>query len=158
IGKAELLVYHPANEDGQARGRVYVEYRQPFEDSSRSRWDAGLAQTGDNRDRCGVIVHVVKDVPGTAETAVWYSGRLVFPTPDSDVLVDTPRGKAVVTISNEFVHSPKPLYVRARVNRNNVPRVSIEETVSDEVRVINSEKRPIPGWEWAGLFTWERRE
>src|SRR5262249_36063702 len=74
VGSRELFVYHPIDEDAQARGRVYVEYRQPFDISPNSRWDKGLAQTGDNRDRCGVVVHVVKNIPDKEETAVSYGG------------------------------------------------------------------------------------
>jgi hypothetical protein len=157
-GKAELIVYHPADEDSSARGRVYVEYRQPFSFNWASRWDAGLATDGAARDNCGLVAHVVKDTPGTSTTAVWYAGRLVFPSPDSDLRIDTPRGSVTLTVSEEFVQERAPAYVRVRANRQNLPHVSIREYVSDASTLIASEMRPIPGWEWAGMFTWERRQ
>ena len=157
-GEPELVVFHPSGEDAGARGRIYVEYRQPFDFLPRTRWDAGLAADGDNRDRRGVIVHVVKDIPDSTTPAVWYAGRICFPTPDADVVVDTPRGTAVVTVSDEFMHQAPPAYVRVRVTRQTRARVSIVTETEDVVTVTSSEKRPIPGWEWAGEFTWERRE
>ncbi|HVL13224.1 MAG TPA: hypothetical protein VM529_11710 [Gemmata sp.] len=155
---AELVVFHPAGEDASARGRVYVEYRQPFDFLAGTRWDAGLAEDGDERDRRGVIVHVVKDIPDTTTPAVWYAGRVCFPTPDADVVVDTPLGTAVVTVSDEFMHQDPPAYVRVRVTRQTRARVSVTTETEDAVTVTSSEKRPIPGWEFAGTFTWERRE
>ena len=157
-GKPELVIYHPANEDASARGRVYVEYRQPFPFNWGSRWDNGLSEDGKGRSNRGVVVHVVKDIPGTSSTGVWYAGRLVFPGPDCDLKVDTPRGSVTVTVSDEFVQQKTPAFVRVRVNRQNVARVSIGEDVREAVTVLASELRPIPGWEWAGLFTWERRQ
>lgn len=157
-GEAELVVFHPSGEDGQGRGRVYVEYRQPFDFSYVSLWDSGLADSGDARDRRGVIVHVVQDVPGTTTPAVWYAGRICFPSPDTDVQVGTPRGPAVVSVSDEFARQSPPAYVRVRISREARPRVSLAVESEESARVIGSERRPIPGWEWAGEFTWERRE
>ena len=157
-GKPELVVFHPRGEDTGARGRIYVEYRQPFDFLWRTRWDAGLASDGDNRDRRGIIVHVVKDIPDSTTPAVWYAGRICFPTPDADVVVDTPLGTAVVTVSDEFMHQAPPTYVKVRVTRLTRTRVSIVKETEDVVTVTSSEKRPIPGWEWAGEFTWERRK
>jgi len=157
-GKPELIVFHPLDEDESGRGRVYVEYRQPFDFNWASRWDTGLAANGADRDNRGLVVHVVKDIPGSSNTAVWYAGRIVFPSPDSDLRVDTSVGFATVTVSDEFVQQKTPAFVRVRVNRSYSPRVSIIENVSETVNVISTEMRPIPGWEWAGLFTWERRQ
>jgi hypothetical protein len=158
--KAELIVYHPANEDDRGRGRVYVEYRQPFDFNWASRWDQGLATAAEAgaRDRCGVIVHTVLDIPGTSSPAVWYSGRIVFPSPDSDADVDTPQGRAVVAVSNDFVQSSAPGYVRVRVSRNSLPSLTVLTADTDVVTVTSSVRKPHPGWEWAGDFTWERRE
>ena len=157
--KAELVVYHPGNEDDRGRGRVYVEYRQPFDFNWASRWDQGLASAADPgaRDRCGVIVHTVLDIPGTSSPAIWYSGRIVFPSPDSDTDVDTPQGRAVVAVSNDFVQSSSPGYVRVRVSRNSLPSLAVLTSDADVVRVTSSVRKPHPGWEWAGDFTWERR-
>ena len=157
-GTTELVIFHPSGEDAEARGRIYVEYRQPFDLHWRTRWDNGLAADGDNRDRRGVIVHVVKNIPDSNTAAVWYAGRICFPTPDADVVVDTPLGTAVVTVSDEFMHQNPPAYVRVRVTRQTRARVSIVTKTEDVVTVTSSEKRPIPGWEWAGEFTWERRD
>jgi hypothetical protein len=157
-GKTELVVYHPANEDSQGRGRVYVEYRQPFNFNWASRWDQGLGTNQTDRDNCGLVVHVVKNAEASNDPAVWYAGRLVFPSPDSDLEIDTPRGRATVTVSQEFVQQKSPAYVRVRVNRQHISRVSILEKATETITVLSSEKRPIPGWEWAGLFTWERRQ
>lgn len=135
-----------------------MEYRQPFDFSYTSRWDSGLAASGDARDRRGVIVHVVRDIPGATQTAVWYAGRICFPTPDTDVQVDTPHGSAVVSVSDEFAQQNPPAYVRVRITRQTRARVSVTAQSEDAVQVISTERRPIPGWEWAGEFTWERRE
>ena len=156
--KPELVVFHPSNEDAEARGRIYIEYRQPFDFLPKTQWDSGLETSGDNRDRRGVIVHVIKNIPDTNTPAVWYAGRICFPTPDSDVLVETPRGTAVVTVGEEFMNQTSPVYVRVRVARQTRARVSIDPAHEDTVTVTSSERRPIPGWEWAGEFTWERRE
>ena len=157
-GKPQLVVFHPTGEDAEVRGRIYVEYRQPFDFLPGTRWDSGLADAGDNRDRRGVIVHVVKNVPDSTTPAIWYAGRICFPTPDADVVVNTPQGTAVVTVSDEFMNQSAPAYVRVRVTRQTRARVSIVTETEDVVNVTSSEKRPIPGWEWAGEFTWERRE
>jgi hypothetical protein len=99
----------------------------------------------------------VKDTSDSG-TRVWYAGRLVFPSPDSDLTVDSSRGLVTVTVSQEFVQQATPAYVRVRVDRQPTPRVSIIENVSEVPNVISISMRPIPGWEWAGLFTWERRQ
>ncbi|WP_256796403.1 hypothetical protein [Terrabacter sp. Ter38] len=157
-GDPELLVYHPIDEDPAARGRVYVEYRQPFDFNWSSRWDGGLSNVGTERDNCGLVVHVVKDIPEGTATAVWYAGRIVFPCADADLRVDTSRGLATVTVSQESVQQEKPGYVRVRVGRAYAPWVSIKEAESKVQKVLSSERRLAPGWEWAGPFTWERRQ
>lgn len=157
-GGAELLVFHPAGEDDKGRGRVYVEYRQPFDHYANTRWDAGLAAAGDERDRRGIVIHVIRDAPGTTIPVVWYSGRICFPTPDTDVIVDTPKGSVVVHVSQEQMYSDPPGFVRVRVDRQSSPGILVETSSEDAVRVISTEKRPIPGWEIFGEFTWERRE
>lgn len=157
-GNAELVVYHPTNEDSQGRGRVYVEYRQPFSYNWASHWDDGLATNQSDRDNCGLIVHVVKNAEASNEPAVWYGGRLVFPSPDSDVEVESPTGRVTVMVSQEFVQQTTPAYLRVRVNRQHLPRVIILEQTTEAVAVLSTEKRLIPGLEWAGLFTWERRQ
>jgi hypothetical protein len=160
-GKPELIVFHPTGEDGAAHGRVYVEYRQPFDHNPHSRWDKGLAGANQPgaRDRCGVIVHTVVDQPGvTPGPVVWYSGRIVFPTPDTDVAVDTPLGQVHVGVTQEYGQTTRPGYVRLRVRRTSTPSVTVRTTSTDSTRVVYSERRPHPGWEWAGDFTWETRE
>ena len=157
-GACELVAFHPANEDAGARGRIYVEYRQPFDILPGTRWDKGLAADGNERDRRGVIVHVVKDIPDSTTTAVCYAGRICFPSPDVDVEVDTPQGKAVVTVSDQFMNEQAPAHIRVRVTRGTRKRVSIAEKSNERTKVISSEKRQIPGWSFAGEFTWVRRE
>jgi hypothetical protein len=157
-GCAELIVFHPANEDAGGRGRVYVEYRTNDPLSPRSRWDGGLTATGDGRTRRGVIVHVVKDASDGRTPVVHYAGRIVFPTVDSDVKVETPRGDAVVSVSQDVLDVGAPAYVRARVSRSAQPMVRIETEQEGSVVVTSTEARPIPGWDWAGEFSWERRE
>jgi hypothetical protein len=154
----ELVVFHPSGEDTEGRGRIYVEYRQPRDFLLGTRWDNGLAVDGDNRDRRGVIVHVVKNIPETTTPAVWYAGRICFPTPDSDVVIDTPQGTAIVTVSDDYVQQNQPYSVAVRVTRQTRARVSIRTETKDDIRVTSSEKRSIPGWEWAGQFTWEQRK
>ena len=154
---AELIAYHPAGEDDRARGRVYVEYRHRFDFNAGSRWDEGLAAAGKARDRSGVIVHVVRDVPEGDQTAVWYAGRVVFPSPDCDVVVETPRGAATVTVSDEFMQDGNPAFVRVRVSRATRPRLSVREASSDAVEATESERRVDPEYPWAGEFSWERR-
>jgi hypothetical protein len=154
-----LVVWHPANEDERGRGRVYVEYRQPFDDILATRWDLGLAKSGAERDRRGVIVHVTKDVPGADFTAVWYAGRIIVQSPDEDVEVDTGRGRAVV----EILHGPEqdpvgPRTVRVRVTRASRPYVRLEESVDDQVTVTTIGSALMPGFEFMGPFDRERHE
>jgi hypothetical protein len=154
-----LLAWHPADEDARGRGRVYVEYRQPFEDIRASRWDAGLSGAGPDRDRCGVIVHVAKDVPGSDYTAVWYAGRIVPQSPDEDVVVDSGRGLVTVSLIAGPTDGPvSPRVVRVQVNAPIGPYVRIEEIAQDEVRVTELPGRPLPGFEAIGPFPRERRE
>ena len=55
---------------------------------------AGRHHRARGRDRCGDIVHTIVDQPGvTPGPVVWYAGRIVFPTPDTEVAVDTPLGQ-----------------------------------------------------------------
>lgn len=160
-GKPELVVFHPTGEDASGHGRVYVEYRQPFAHNAWSRWDKGLADTNEPgaRDRCGVVVHTVVDQPGvTPGPVIWYSGRIVFPTPDSDVTVDTPLGPVTVAITPEVGQVTRPGYVRVGFSRSRKASVTVRTSSTDSVRVVASERRPHPGWEWAGDFTWEARE
>jgi hypothetical protein len=158
-GKAELFVYHPLGEDGQGRGRVYVEYRQPHSLFPGTRWDAGLKATGNDRAHTGVIVHVVKDDPASGRPVVWYAGRITFPTADVDVQVDTPFGPVTVAVSPDFARQDNPIWVPVRISKGVTrPGILLETPPStDEVVVLSSEKRPIPGWEFLGGFTWERR-
>lgn len=160
-GKPELVVFHPTGEDGAGHGRVYVEYRQPFDHNAHSRWDKGLADTNDPgaRDRCGVVVHTIVDQPGvTPGPVVWYAGRIVFPTPDTDVAVDTPLGQVHVGVTQELGQTTRPGFVRVRVRRHSMPSVTVRTTSADTTSVIWTDRRPHPGWEWAGDFTWETRE
>ncbi len=160
-GKPELVVFHPNGEDAAMHGRVYVEYRQPFDHNAFSRWDKGLADSGEPgaRDRCGIIVHTIVDQPGvTPGPVVWYSGRIVFPTPDTDVTVDTPVGPVHVAVSQEFGQTARPGYVRVTVRRQTSRSVTVRTADTDTSTVVTSERRLHPGWEWAGEFTWETRE
>lgn len=163
VGSSEgttLLAWHPSGEDGNGRGRVYVEFRQPFDDIPASRWDRGLAGSGDERDRCGVIVHVAKDVPGSDYTAVWYSGRVVPQPADDDVVVDTGRGPVTVTLlTDEGADQVTPRTVRVRVQAGTTrPAVLIHESPSDQVSVTELPGQLLPGFEFMGPFPRERRE
>jgi hypothetical protein len=154
-----LVVWHPANEDARGRGRVYVEYRQPFDDIHATRWDRGLAESGSERDRRGVIVHVTKDVPGVDYTAVWYAGRIVVQAPDEDVEVDTGGGRAVVEILQTPDQDPvAPRTVRVRVKRSTRPYVRLEEGLDDQVTVTAIGSALMPGFEFMGPFERERHE
>ncbi len=155
-----LLAWHPAGEDDNGRGRVYVEYRQPFDDIPASRWDRGLAGSGDARDRCGVIVHVAKDVPDSGYTAVWYSGRVVPQPADDDVVVDTGRGRVTVTLlTDQGADQVAPGTVRVRVQAGTIaPAVLLHESTSDEVSVTELPAQLLPGFEFMGPFPRERRE
>jgi hypothetical protein len=158
-GKPELFVYHPLNEDGGGRGRVYVEYRQPDQLFFNTRWDKGLPSSGDSLCRTGIIVHVVKDDPGTGSPFVWYAGRITFPNADTDVQVDTPFGPVTVSVSPDWARQDKPLWVPVRITKGAARRGIMLNTPmpTDTVAVLSSEKRAIPGWEFLGEFTWERR-
>lgn len=155
-----LLAWHPAGEDVNGRGRVYVEYRQPFDDIPASRWDKGLAAAGDERTRCGVVVHVAKDVPGSDYTAVWYSGRIVPQPADDDVVVDTGRGLVTVTLlTDDGSDASAPRTVRVRVQAGTTaPAVLLHEEPSDQVTVTELPGQLLPGFEVMGPFPRERRE
>lgn len=159
VGKAELFVFHPAEEDGQGRGRVYVEYRQPNPTFGGTRWDQGLAAAGDSRSRTGIIVHTVKDDPASNSPVIWYAGRITFPTADTDVQVDTPFGPVTVSVGPEHAREVNPLWITARITKGIVAPGILLETPppTDAVVVLSSEKRRIPGWDFLGEFTWERR-
>lgn len=96
-GKAgvQLVALHPAGEDADGRGRVYLEYRQ------RGGWDAGLDVSGNDLSRQAVVVHALAD---TAEgVRCWYRGRILVPVElDSDLKVaGTPLTVRVVDASAE---------------------------------------------------------
>ena len=158
-GKAELFVFHPLGEDGQGRGRVYVEYRQPHSLFFNTRWDAGLTPSGDSRSHTGLVVHVIKDDPASGTPVVWYAGRITFPTADTDVQVDTPFGAVTVSVSPDYARENNPLWVPVRITKGVAhPGILLETPApTDTVLVLSSEKRPVPGWEFLGDFTWERR-
>jgi hypothetical protein len=160
-GAAELLVYHPANEDGSAHGRVYVEYRHHFEEFSDplSKWDQALSSSGDSRIRSGVIIHTVKDIPDGGGTRVWYAGRIVFPNVDCDVNVETDHGTVCVSVDDASIHGGPPVYVTCRVTAAVAKkRVSVNASVNDDVTTTVLEMRSIPGWDFAGKFSWVRTD
>jgi hypothetical protein len=159
-GKAEVFVYHPLGEDGAGRGRVYVEYRQPNSLFFQTRWDGGLESNGDDLAHPGIIVHVIKSDPTTGTPVVWYVGRITLPNADTDVQVDTPFGPVTVSVAAGSAHQLHPLWVSVRISKGVVrPRLLLEAPPpTDEVVILWSEKRTIPGWELlGGAFTWERR-
>jgi hypothetical protein len=51
ISGPEVAVFHPVTEQGNGIGRVYAEYRWPYDAIDGTRWDGGLATTGGARDR-----------------------------------------------------------------------------------------------------------
>ncbi|MEO8725588.1 MAG: hypothetical protein ABI383_05650 [Acidobacteriaceae bacterium] len=158
-GAAELVVYHPANEDSAAHGRVYIEYRHHFEQFSDplSKWDQALSSSGDSRIRGGVIVHTVKDLSDGSGTAVWYAGRIVFPSADCDVNVETDHGTVCVTVSDASIHESPPVHVTCRITSTlAAKRVSIATSIADDVKTTVLEQRSIPGWDFAGKFDWVR--
>lgn len=155
---AEVLVYHPANEPANGMGRVYVEYRQPDVHAYGTRWDAGLAGSGDERDRAGLVVHVVRPIPGTDTPAVWYAGRIVLPNPDLDVTVDTPSGSVRVTLSEASALVPAAPWVDVRVNRAQAVYLVLRQSTQETRQVTATEQREIPGWSFAGTFSWEHRD
>jgi hypothetical protein len=138
---------------------VYVEYRQPDSLFFNTRWDGGLASSGDNRDRTGLVVHVIKDAPGGGTPVMWYAGRITLPTADIDVQVETPFGPVTVSVSPDHARETNPLWVPVRITKGVAqPGILLETPAStDMVVVLSSEKRPVPGWEFLGDFTWERR-
>jgi hypothetical protein len=154
----ELIVWHPAGEDAAGRGRVYVEYRQFFQFAAGTRWDQGLATTGDDRTRAGIVVHTVRNASGSDQAVLWYAGRITFPTVDTDILIDTDHGKVRVSIDPANATEGPPGIVRVTVSAiQNTARLWLDISESDTKVVLSSEKRPIPGWEFAGTFTWEKR-
>ena len=159
-GKKELIVYHPNNEDDKGRGRIYIEYRQYFGFAQGTRWDKGLKDEGDDKARSGVIIHTVKNIAADSSIpAVWYVSRIVFPSVDSDVDVTTDLGVYTVQVNQDSILDNKPAYVRIRVSpKIYANNVSIQKNeCNDVVTILSSEKRKIPGWDFAGEFTWERR-
>lgn len=155
----ELVVFHPEDEDGEHRGRVYVELRQPSPNNVASRWDGGLATDGASVHRRGLVIHTIKDVPGESGTRVWYVGRIVFPNPDVDVEVPTALGRVTLHVDESTAAQDEPQSAQVWFKRSKpVPRVRIEETLTPTMSVVATEMRSIPGWDFAGEFTWETRD
>jgi hypothetical protein len=156
-GEPELLVWHPIGEDASGRGRVYVEYRQYFEFAAGTRWDIGLAQSGDSRTRAGVVVHTVRNGTGVDAAFVWYSGRIAFPTIDTDILIDTDHGPVTISVSADQASEATPAFVRLRVSPPAAPRLWLSTSTADQKAILSSEQRVAPGFAFMGTFTWERR-
>jgi hypothetical protein len=154
-GEPELIVYHPANEDDRGRGRVYVEYRSPDPRHPIGRWDEGLADTGAERDRAGVIIHTVRDADDAAGPRVWFAGRVTFPSFDADVVIDTTFGPLTVQVDPATARAVRPQTARAHVSGPRLPRVTVEAATSDERTVVSSEQRHVPNWPDLPAFIWE---
>ena len=156
---AELLVYHPVGETAAGLGRVYVEYRMPGESRDDVPWDQGLPTSGAARDRAGVIVHVVDAWSDPQQpSVVWYRGRIVFPTDDLDVTVQTPLGPVTVAITDPVAMQARPQSVRVRFSRTATRAVTMQITSSEARVVTSTETRTaptVPGF--TGTFTWETR-
>jgi hypothetical protein len=155
----EVLAFHPLGEQPNGLGRVYAEYRRPDPQLEGTRWDGGLATTGDGRDRAGLVVHVINPAPGGGSPVVWYVGRIVLPTADLDITVPTPTGEITVSIaeSDALATSP-PRRLLVRFRRAATRSLSLVVN-SVETRVVTAtEMRAHPDWPLHGPFTWERRD
>ena len=155
----ELVVFHPPDEDAVGRGRVYVELRGNTTDSSSvnslaSRWDQTLARTGDVPHRRGVVIHTVGDDDGMV---VWYSGHIALPGPDSDAVVLAADGISVI-VEEEALSQDTPQQVRVWLKpTSETARFRVTAVDFPQIDTTATEMRPIPGWAFAGLFTWEHR-
>jgi hypothetical protein len=156
-GVAELLVWHPSQEDGAGRGRVYVEYRQFFEFASGTRWDQGLASSGDGVTRTGLVVHTIRNTTINNTPVVWYVGRICFPTAETDIVIDTDHGPVTISVEADQAGLAPPAFVNVQVGRSAVPRLWIKTSVTSPKVVFSSERRVAPGFSFMGTFTWERR-
>lgn len=157
-GLPELLVWHPAAEDGAGRGRVYVEFRQYGEFDFGTYWDQGLATTGDDRTRMSIVVHTVLNATGLDVPVVWYAGRIVLPAVDTDVRVETAFGPMTVSVDAATAAETNPPWVRVKVSPSANPRLWLSSATADTKSVIASEKRIAPGFPFMGPFTWETRQ
>jgi hypothetical protein len=153
-GKPELVVYHPDGEDGIGTGRLYVELRGATGQDDATIWDSAFDNPGASRR--GVIVHYVAAAPGTDAT-VWYGGRLVFPSPDNDVTVNTPLGLFSVLVPDTQIAAPPFVDVTIRRGTSR-PFATITEKDDTTVTVTGSETRKHPDWPMLDPFTWEKRE
>ena len=154
---AELLVWHPSQEDGAGRGRIYIEYRQFFEFALGTRWDQGLASSGDAITRAGLVVHTVRNTTNNNTPVVWYVGRICFPTVETDILIDTDHGPATISVREDQAGLAPPAFVDVRVGRSAPPRIWVKTSITSQKVVFSSEPRVAPGLAFMGTFTWERR-
>ena len=155
----ELIVFHPAGETPAGIGRVYVEFRQPDDRFEGTRWDAGLAGTGTQLDRAGIVVHVVRTPPGSGTPVVFYAGHIILPAVDLDIAVFTPTGPVRVSVADVDAARTGPGAVRVTVRREQGARAVTLFVTSEESRtVIASEMRDNPRWPFMGPFTWETRD
>ncbi len=159
---AELLVFHPAGETaaGGGLGRVYVELRMPSGSRDGTVWDQGLPTAGNERDRAGIIVHVVRPWTDPQQpVVVWYAGRIVFPTDDLDVTVGTPLGPVTISITDAVAIQGTPRSALVAFSRS-AARSAHMLVGSTETRVVTSTETrtapTLPGF--TGEFTWEHRE
>jgi len=140
---------------------VYVEFRHHFKEFSDplSKWDQALSATGNSRIRSGVIVHTVKDIPDGGGTRVWYAGRIVFPSADSDVNIETDHGTVCISVSDGSVHEKPPVHVTCGISTVlAAKRVSVVTSFNDKATTTVLAMRPVPGWDFAGKFSWVRTE
>jgi hypothetical protein len=159
IAGPEVAVFHPVGEQSNGIGRVYAEYRWPDEARDGTRWDGGLATTGDPRDRAGIVIHVINPEPSSGAPVVWYVGRIVLPTADLDVTVPTPVGPVTVSIGEtDVLGTGHPSRVVVRFRRVATRSVHLVVNSSESRVVTATEMRTHPAWPLHGTFAWERRE
>jgi hypothetical protein len=140
-------------------GTVYVEYRQPSRVQDDTIWDSGLADVGTDRDRAAIVVHVVRPNPTGNTPVCWYAGRIILPTVDLDLTVDTPTGQITVSIDRINASRDKPSSVGISIRRQSRREVVITEAHEDKTVVVASEQRPHPQLPaYLGTATWEKRE
>jgi hypothetical protein len=163
----ELVVFHSSGEAPTTGvGRVYVEFRRQDDRSDGTRWDAGLAASGTERDRAGVVIHVVRIPipPDPVEPSVFYEGRILMPGADLDTTVPTPVGQVRVSVTDVDAHQGDLGAVTVKVAREGGGRsVTLWEKTEETRTVVATEMREAPSrWPFlgplTGLFIWETRE
>jgi hypothetical protein len=103
-----------------------------------------------------VVIHTIADTVDN-QTLVTFAGHIPLPGADSDAVV-LAAGGVSVHVEAEALSQDDQQQVRVWLKpAGETARFRVTALDAPQVEATATEMRPIPGWEFAGLFTWEHR-